>query len=65
MEEILQKLDLCFDLLQNLSVKTTLGNMENLVKTLYLLREVYDQLGKENQNAGENGRAADPGEPDD
>ena len=44
MKELREKLDGCFDRLQNLQIKTTLGNMEILVQTLYDLREVYSEL---------------------
>lgn len=44
---MLEKLEQCFERLQNLQIKPTLGNMEILVQTLYDLREVYQQLGGE------------------
>lgn len=44
MKELREKLDGCFDRLQNLQIKTTLANMEILVQTLYDLREVYSEL---------------------
>lgn len=60
---MLEKLEVCFDLLQNLNIQPTLGNMEKLVQVLYNLREVYDGLRKENTD--EDRTAADPGQPDD
>lgn len=39
-----EKLSACFDRLQNLEIKPTLGNMEKLVQTLYDLRAVYAEL---------------------
>ena len=62
---MLEKLEVCFDLLQNLNIQPTLGNMEKLVQVLYNLREVYDGIRKENTDAGENRATADPGQPDD
>jgi hypothetical protein len=53
-----EKLEQCFERLQNLDIKPTLGNMELLVQTLYDLREIYNELNKEE---GPDGRAeADP-----
>lgn len=42
-----EKLEACFDRLQNLQIKPTLENMEILVQTLYDLREVYKNLKEE------------------
>ena len=42
--DIKEKLEKCFDRLQNLEIKPTLGNMEILVQTLYDLREVYNAI---------------------
>jgi hypothetical protein len=53
---MLEKLDACFDRLQNLSIKPTLANMEKLVQTLYDLRDIYNEL-KEKEGA-DDGREA-------
>lgn len=42
-----EKIEACFDRLQNLDIKATLPNMENLLQTLYDLRDVYNKLGGE------------------
>ena len=41
---MLEKLESCFERLQTLDIKPTLDNMEKLLKTLYDLREVYNEL---------------------
>ena len=41
---MLDKLESCFERLQTLDIKPTLDNMEKLLKTLYDLREIYNQL---------------------
>lgn len=54
----------CFNRLQDMSVQTTLKNMETLVQTLYDLREVYEKLQEIREKVGgeEDGRSeADPG----
>ena len=55
---MLEKLERCFDRLQSLDIKPTLSNMEALLKTLYDLREVYNEL-KEGEDVG---RAANTSE---
>ena len=40
-----EKLEACFNRLQELEIKPTLTNMELLVQTLYDLRDVYNELG--------------------
>lgn len=57
---MLEKLDACFDRLQNLSIKPTLANMEKLVQTLYDLRDIYNEL-KEKEGA-DDGREASSAE---
>ena len=52
-----EKLSACFDRLQSLDIKPTLGNMEKLVQTLYDLREIYNTI-KEGDADG--GQAPDP-----
>lgn len=51
-----EKLESCFDRLQNLDIKPTLNNMELLLQTLYDLREIYNEL-KEGEDDG--GSSAD------
>ena len=59
MKEILEKLEACFDRLQNLQIKPTLGNMEILVQTEYDLRDAYKKLKEsEEKNHGTEGRTA-------
>ena len=48
---MLEKLERCFDRLQSLDVKPTVGNMEKLLQTLYDLRDVYNEL-KEGEDVG-------------
>ena len=55
---MLEKLEQCFERLQNLDIKPTLTNMEKLVQTLYDLREIYNEMSKEGEPDG--GTAADP-----
>ena len=50
-----EKIEACFSRLQDLDIKSTLGNMENLIQTLYDLREMYEKLGGED-NADPCGR---------
>jgi len=47
-----EKIKMCFDRLQDLQIKPTLGNMEILVQTLYDLRDVYNELDKEGDGNG-------------
>ena len=44
MEELKEKVEACFKRLQSLDIAPTLNNMEKLVKTLYELRDVYNEL---------------------
>lgn len=53
-----ERLERCFDRLQNLEVKPTLHNMETLLQTLYDLREIYNELNKDGEDDGRT--AADP-----
>lgn len=39
-----EKLEACFDRLQALDIKPTLGNMELLVQTLYDLKDIYREI---------------------
>ena len=39
-----EKLEACFDRLQGLQIAPTLDNMEKLLKTLYDLQDIYNQL---------------------
>ena len=52
-----EKLKACFDRLQDLGIKPTLGNMELLVQTLYDLRDVYNELERMEKDEGQ---TADP-----
>ena len=54
-----EKLEACFERLQRLDIRPTLENMEILVQTLYELRQIYNELGEEN-NGGERPET-DPG----
>lgn len=42
-----EKIEACFQRLQSLEIQPTLSNMEKLVQTLYDLRDVYQQMDKE------------------
>lgn len=53
MEEIKEKLNVCFERLQTLDIAPTLQNMEKLVQTLYDLRDVYNAIEK---RCGDDGR---------
>lgn len=44
MEEIINKIESCFNRLQTLDIKPTLNNMEKLTQTLYDLRDIYNEL---------------------
>lgn len=44
MKEILE---VCFGRLQRLDIKPTLNNMELLLQTLYDLRKIYNEMGKD------------------
>lgn len=55
-----EKLAEIFEQLQNLDIRPTLGNMEILVSVLYSLREIYNELGKEEEHeADPEGRNSD------
>ena len=49
-----EKISACFDRLQTLDIKPTVGNLEAILQTLYDLREVYNEL----ERIEENGRTA-------
>ena len=53
-----EKLEECFRRLQELDIKPTLKNMENLVQSLYEIRDVYNELTKLEAEHGRN--KADP-----
>ena len=42
-----EKLEACFHRLQTLDITPTLANMEKLVQTLYDIRDVFNELNKE------------------
>lgn len=44
-----EKLEACFDRLQELEIKPTITNMEILLQTLYDLREVYNFICKDGE----------------
>ena len=48
------KLEECFDRLQGLEIKASLTNLEILLQTLYDIREMYQEIGRD-----KDGRAAD------
>lgn len=50
MENIKNVINGCFDRLQTLEIKPTLGNMEKLIQTLYDLRDVYEELEKRDES---------------
>lgn len=50
------KIAQAFDRLQTIEIKPTLTNMEKLLQTLYDLRDVYNELNKEE---GANGERSD------
>lgn len=54
-----EKLEACFDRLQALDIRPTIGNMEKLLQTLYDLRDLYQKAEEEEQNA-DNRETADP-----
>lgn len=57
MKEVLEKLSGCFDRLQNLQIKPTLGNMELLIQTLYDLRDIHKKISEsEGRKDGTEGR---------
>ena len=57
MLETLEKLNECFNRLQNLQIKPTLGNMELLIQTLYDLRDIYKKISEsEGRKDGTEGR---------
>lgn len=46
-KELKSKLAICFDRLQRLDIKPTVTNMENLLQTIYDIRDVYNEIGGE------------------
>ena len=44
-----EKIEACFTRLQTLNIQPTKSNMEILLQTLYDLKEVYDEMGEENE----------------
>lgn len=49
-----EKIEACFERLQNLDIKPTLSNMEILIQTLYDLRDVYNELKEGDGNGVDN-----------
>ena len=61
-----EKIEACFNRLQELDIKPTLTNMEKLVQTLYDLRDLYNELeeaehGRTESDPGPVGQSDDPG----
>ena len=50
-----EKLNACYERLQQLDIPPTLSNMEKLVQTLYDIRDVYNELENKEREEG-NGR---------
>lgn len=46
------KIESCYERLQSLDIVPTVSNMEKLLKSLYDLREVYQELCKDGENDG-------------
>lgn len=44
-EKLKEKLEACFDRLQDLDIRPTMKNLEILTQTLYDLRDIYIELG--------------------
>ena len=57
---MLEKLEQCFDRLQSLNIAPTLDNMEKLIQTLYDLKDIYQELKEERNNASDGRTEADP-----
>jgi hypothetical protein len=47
-----EKIESCYERLQSLDIVPTVSNMEKLLKSLYDLREVYQELCKDGENDG-------------
>lgn len=47
-----EKIEACYERLQSLDIVPTVSNMEKLLKSLYDLREVYQELCKDGGNDG-------------
>ena len=56
---MIEKIEACFNRLQNLDIKPTMANMENLLQTLYDLRGVYNELKARENNGTEDRTKAD------
>ena len=56
---MIEKIEACFNRLQNLDIKPTMANMENLLQTLYDLRGVYNELKERENNGTEDRTKAD------
>lgn len=50
-----EKLNACYERLQQLDITPTLSNMEKLVQTLYDIRDVYNEL-ENKEREEDNGR---------
>ena len=56
MIEMKEKINACYQRIQTLDIQPTKNNMEKLLQTLYELKEVFDELVKEETD---NGRTED------
>ena len=45
-----EKLERCYDRLQNLYIQATVSNMESLLQTIYDLHDVYNNMKEETPN---------------
>lgn len=59
MNEMMAKLNTVYERLQTLDILPTKANMENLLQSLYDIRDVYNKLKEEEENAGTEARSAD------
>lgn len=60
MIDMKEKIELCYKRIQTLDILPTKGNMEKLLQTLYDLKDVYNELVKEETvNEGTENRPAD------
>ena len=51
-EEMCNKLESAFNRLQSMAFAPTVGNLETMLKSLYDIREVYQELKKEGADDG-------------
>lgn len=53
MDDILNKLNFCYDRLQSIQIAPTVTNMEKLLQSLYDIRDVYNKLKEGAENGSE------------